>query len=299
MKKAAPFAWLILIGTSWGLTVPLIKISVSEGYQPFGLIFWQMVIITLVLGMVNFARGRRLPINRKVLFFYLVFALVSTLIPNAASYKAYTVLPAGIMSLLLSLIPMMAFPIALVMALDQFSFKRMAGLSLGLFAVLLIVGVPSALPDRAMLIFIPLGLLPSLMYAFEGNFVARFGTGGAGPLQLLLGSSILGLLIMGPLALVTGQWINPIHKWGNPDYALVASSLIQSVAYTLYVMIVRKYGPVFSVQVSYLVTASGLGWAMLILGESYSGPIWFASALMFIGIYLVSPNLKKNEIDIK
>jgi drug/metabolite transporter (DMT)-like permease len=299
VKKAAPFAWLILIGTSWGLTVPLIKISVSEGYQPFGLIFWQMVIITLFLGVVNFARGRKLPINRKVLFFYLVFALVSTLIPNAASYKAYTVLPAGIMSLLLSLIPMMAFPIALMMGLDQFSFKRMAGLSLGLFAVLLIIGVPSALPDRSMLIFIPLGLLPSLMYAFEGNFVARFGTGGAGPLQLLLGSSILGLLIMGPLALVTGQWINPIHKWGNPDYALVASSLIQSVAYTLYVMIVRKYGPVFSVQVSYLVTASGLGWAMLILGESYSGPIWIALALMFIGIYLVSPNYKKNEVDIK
>lgn len=299
MKKAAPFAWLILIGTSWGLTVPLIKISVSEGYQPFGLIFWQMVIITLVLGVVNFARGRQLPVNRKVLFFYLVFALVSTLIPNAASYKAYTVLPAGIMSLLLSLIPMMAFPIALMMGLDQFSFKRMAGLSLGLFAVLLIVGVPSALPDRAMLIFIPLGLLPSLMYAFEGNFVARFGTGGAGPLQLLLGSSILGLLIMGPLALVSGQWINPIHKWGNPDYALVASSLIQSVAYTLYVMIVRKYGPVFSVQVSYLVTASGLGWAMLILRESYSGPIWVALALMFIGIYLVSPNSESKGVDIK
>ena len=299
MKKAAPFAWLILIGTSWGLTVPLIKISVSEGYQPFGLIFWQMVIITLVLGVVNFARGRQLPVNRKVLFFYLVFALVSTLIPNAASYKAYTVLPAGIMSLLLSLIPMMAFPIALMMGLDQFSFKRMAGLSLGLFAVLLIVGVPSALPDRAMLIFIPLGLLPSLMYAFEGNFVARFGTGGAGPLQLLLGSSILGILIMCPLALVSGQWINPIHKWGNPDYALVASSLIQSVAYTLYVMIVRKYGPVFSVQVSYLVTASGLGWAMLILRESYSGPIWVALALMFIGIYLVSPNSESKGVDIK
>ena len=27
-------------------------------------------------------------------------------------------------------------------------------------------------------LFIPLGLVPSLMYAFEGNFVARFGTGG-------------------------------------------------------------------------------------------------------------------------
>ncbi len=296
MKKLIPFAWLILIGTSWGLTVPLIKIAVSTGYKPFGLIFWQMVIVALVLGVVNFVRGRELPINQKVLLFYLAFALISTLIPNAASYKAYTVLPAGVMSLLLSFIPMMAFPIALILGLDQFTFKRMAGLSLGLFAVLLIVGVPNALPNKAMLVFIPLGLLPSLMYAFEGNFVARFGTGGAGPLQVVLGSSILGVVIMGPLALVTDQWINPIHKWGAADLALIAASLIQSFAYTLYVLIVRKYGPVFSVQVSYLVTASGLGWAMLILGERYSGPIWFALAIMFVGIYLVSPDLKENEI---
>ena len=296
MKKLIPFAWLILIGTSWGLTVPLIKIAVSTGYKPFGLIFWQMVIVALVLGVVNFVRGRELPINRKVLLFYLAFALISTLIPNAASYKAYTVLPAGVMSLLLSFIPMMAFPIALILGLDQFTFKRMAGLSLGLFAVLLIVGVPNALPNKAMLVFIPLGLLPSLMYAFEGNFVARFGTGGAGPLQVVLGSSIIGVVIMGPLALVTDQWINPIHKWGVADLALIAASLIQSFAYTLYVLIVRKYGPVFSVQVSYLVTASGLGWAMLILGERYSGPIWFALAIMFVGIYLVSPDLKENEI---
>jgi drug/metabolite transporter (DMT)-like permease len=237
-------------------------------------------------------RRRPLPINRRVLPFYLAIALIGTIIPNAASYKAYTVLPAGIMSLLLSMIPMIAFPIALMLGLDRFSFKRMAGLSLGLFAVLLIVGVPEALPNAGMLAFIPLGLLPSLMYAFEGNFVARFGTGGAGPLQLLLGASIIGMGITGPLAYTTGQWINPLHDWGVADVAVVASAFIHSVVYTLYVMIVRQFGPVFSVQVSYVVTAAGLGWAMLILGERYAGPIWLALALMFMGIYLVSPNLK-------
>ncbi len=65
---------------------------------------------------------------------------------------------------------------------------------------------------------------------------------------------------------------------------------------TLYVRIVRTDGPVFSVQVSYVVTAAGLGWAMLILGERYSGPIWLALAVMFVGIYLVSPVLgSKND----
>ncbi|MGB2195484.1 MAG: DMT family transporter [Planktomarina sp.] len=292
MRHLIPYGWLLLIGVSWGATQPLAKIAVSSGYQPLGLIFWQMLIGVVVLGLVNMIRRRPLPINRRVLPFYLAIALIGTIIPNAASYKAYTVLPAGIMSLLLSLIPMIAFPIALMLGLDRFSFKRMAGLSLGLFAVLLIVGVPEALPNAAMLAFIPLGLLPSLMYAFEGNFVARFGTGGAGPLQLLLGASIIGMGITGPLAYNTGQWINPLHDWGVADVAVVASALIHSVVYTLYVMIVRQFGPVFSVQVSYVVTAAGLGWAMLILGERYAGPIWLALALMFMGIYLVSPNLK-------
>jgi drug/metabolite transporter (DMT)-like permease len=196
------------------------------------------------------------------------------------------------MSLLLSLIPMMAFPIALVLGLDRFSVKRTVGLSLGLLAVFLIIGVPDALPNSAMLAFIPLGLLASLMYAFEGNFVARFGTGGAGPLQLLLGASIVGAAITGPIAWGTGQWINPIHVWNMADLALIASALIHTLVYTLYVMIVRSYGPIFSVQVSYIVTAAGLGWAMLILGERYSGPIWLALGIMFVGIYLVSPDMK-------
>ena len=279
------------------MTQPLTKIAVSGGYQPLGMIFWQMLISVLVLGVINMLRRRPLPLDRRVIGFYIAFALIGTVIPNAASYKAYTVLPSGIMSLLLSLIPMMANPIALIFGLDRFSIKRMAGLSLGLFAILMIIGVPDALPNAGMLAFIPLGLIPSLMYAFEGNFVARFGTGGAGPLQLLLGASIAGVVITGPIAFATGQWINPIHVWGIADFALIASALIHTLVYTLYVMIVRNYGPVFSVQVSYVVTASGLGWAMLILGERYSGPIWLALAVMFVGIYLVSPDLKGKKND--
>tara|TARA_B100000768_G_C11266891_1_gene371546 strand:+ start:295 stop:1203 length:909 start_codon:yes stop_codon:yes gene_type:complete len=296
VSRLIPFAWLLFIGISWGITQPLTKIAVGGGYQPFGLIFWQMLIGAIVLGVINIARRRPLPMHSRVIFFYIAFALMGTVIPNGASYKAYTVLPAGIMSLLLSLIPMMAFPIALILGLERFSLKRMAGLSLGLLAVLLIVGVPDALPNSAMLAFIPLGLLASLMYAFEGNFVARFGTGGVGPLQLLLGASLAGAIITAPIAWGMGQWINPIHVWDTADLALIGSALIHTVVYTLYVMIVRTYGPVFSVQVSYVVTAAGLGWAMLILGERYSGPIWLALGLMFVGIYLVSPVLDgKND----
>ena len=35
---------LILFGAGWGLSQPLAKIAVSTGYEPLGLIFWQLVI---------------------------------------------------------------------------------------------------------------------------------------------------------------------------------------------------------------------------------------------------------------
>ena len=54
-------AWLVMltIGTFWGGTIPLSKVAVSTGYQPFGLILWQLVIGVLVLGSGLLWRGWR------------------------------------------------------------------------------------------------------------------------------------------------------------------------------------------------------------------------------------------------
>lgn len=295
LPRLIPYLWVLGIGVAWGATQPLAKIAVSTGHGHFGLIFWQLVISALILGTVNAIRGRWLPVRGRVWVFYLIIACVGTLIPNTASFQAIAVLPSGIMSILLSLVPMLAFPIALMLGLDQFRLTRLIGLSLGLCGVILIVGVPDALPEAAMLAFIPLALLPPLMYAFEGNFVAKWGTGGAGPLQLLLGASLVGAVIALPLTLYHGHWINPIAPWGAAEVALFLSSAIHAIVYTMYVMIVGRYGAVFSVQVGYIVTAAGVMWAMVILGENYSGPIYLALGLMFAGIYLVSPKQRGSD----
>ncbi len=284
-----PYLWLIAIAAGWGLTLPLTKIAVSTGHGHFGLIFWQLVIGAVFLGLITLIRRRGLPWNRKVIPFYVIIALIGTVIPNTASYQAIAVLPSGIVSILLSLIPMLAYPIALLLGNDLFSARRLFGLCVGLSAILLIIGVPDALPDPAMLLFIPVGIIAPLLYAFEGNFVARWGTGGAGPIQLLCGASMVGAVIALPLAVGTGQFIDPVRVWGAPEWAFVASSLIHAGVYTAYVLIVRQYGAVFSVQVSYLVTVFGIGWAMVILNESYTGPVWIALVLMLTGMYLVRP----------
>ncbi|WP_424965009.1 DMT family transporter [Dinoroseobacter sp. S375] len=295
MAAAAPRTrlWLtgllVVLGAGWGITQPLAKIAVSTGYGHFGLIFWQFVVGVVVLGAVTLVRGKRLPCGPKQLRLYVIIAVIGTLLPNSASFAAIVHLPSGITSILLSLVPMLAFPIALALGLDRFSLKRIAGLSFGLGGVALIVLPGSALPDAAMLVWVPVALFAPLFYALEGNVVAKWGTYGVDAVQVLLGASLVGVVLALPFTLLSGQWIDPRPPWGAADAALVASATIHGIVYSCYVWLVGRAGPVFAAQVSYLVTGFGLFWAMLILGERYSGPVWAATALMMVGLFLVTP----------
>jgi drug/metabolite transporter (DMT)-like permease len=287
--RAVLLAVLILIGAAWGITQPFAKIAVSEGYRHFGIIFWQFALGGLLLATINRARGRGLPTAPRHIALYVIIALIGTLLPNSASYTAAIHLPSGILSIVLSLVPMLSFPIALALGMDRFSALRLLGLCLGLAAILLIALPETSLPDRSMVWWLPLALVAPLFYAVEGNFVARFGTAGLDPVQVLLGASIMGSVMALPLALMTGQWISPLPPWGAPDMAIVGSSVAHALAYAGYVWMVGRAGAVFAAQVSYLVTAFGIFWAWLLLGETYSGWIWAAVALMFAGLFLVQP----------
>lgn len=288
---------LALLGAGWGITQPLSKIAVSTGHGPLGLVFWQLVIGAVLMGGIVFARGGGLSFSGRTLRLYVLIALIGTVVPNSAGFKAIAHLPAGVISVLLALIPMIAFPIALGLGLERFSLRRFAGLSAGLGGVMLLVLPEASLPDPAMLAWIPLALVAPLCYAFEGNYVAKWGTEGLDAIEVLFGASLVGAVIALPLALGSGQFIIPLRPWGAPEWALVASSCIHTFVYATYVWLVGRAGAVFAVQVSYLVTGFGVLWAMLLLGESYSHWIWAALGLMLLGLFLVQPRPRQALVE--
>ena len=288
-------AVLLLLGAGWGLTMPLTKMAVSEGYQHFGLLFWQLAIGVAVMGILALPLGVRLPFTPAALRVYVIIALIGSVLPNTASYQAAVHLPSGVLSILLSMIPIWAFPIALALGLDRFETRRFAGLLAGLCAVLLIV-LPGAEMSGAIPVFwVLVGLISGLFYAFEGNYVARWGTAGLSPIQVLWGASLVGMVIALPLALLSGQWIDPRPPYGAPDIAQIISSALHVIVYAGYVWLVGRAGPVFAVQVSFLVTLFGVFWARLILDEAYAPTVWAALVLMLVGMYLVQP--RKAHLD--
>lgn len=282
-------AVLFALGMGWGMTQPLGKIATTTGHGPFGLIFWQLVICVLVLGGVSLMRSKGLLLTRAALVFAVVVAILGTLVPNATFYISVERLPAGIMSILISAVPMLSFPIALMLGMDRFSALRLAGLSLGLGGVALIALPGAGLHAAGLSAFIPLALVGPLFYAVEANYVARFGTAGMDAVQAMFMASLVGLILCLPLALASGQMFNPVADFGRAEAALVVSSVVHALCYAGYVWLAARAGAVFAAQCSYLVTVAGVFWAMALLGERLPPQVWVSLVLMLAGVAMVSP----------
>lgn len=281
---------LLFCGLSWGSTQTMGKIAVSTGHQFLGLIFWQMVIGVLLLGALLLINRKPLPINRQTLTFAVIVALIGTIIPNSTFYYSITHLPAGIMSILISTVPMLSFPIALALGMDRFSALRLTGLLCGLAGVALIAGPgATALPAGTDPVWLAVAMVGPLFYAIEGNYVARFGTAGMDGLQAMTLASAIGAVLTLPLALGSGQFIDPFRPWGTAEWALIGSSAVHAVAYATYVWLAAHAGAVFASQTSYIVTGTGVFWAMGVLGERLSPYAWIALVLILGGLALVRP----------
>lgn len=286
--------FLTAIGVGWGATQPLGKIAASTGHQPFGLIFWQLVVCVVVLGAMTLIRRKGLPLHRAAVQFYVVVAFLGTLIPNFTFYLSVARLPAGVMSIIISTIPLIAFPIALALGMDRFSWRRIAGLLLGLFGVLLIALPKASLPDPAMAAFLPLAMVGPLFYALENTYVARYGLSGMDAVQAMFGASLVGLIFCVPLMLLMGHWFPMPLPPGRPELALIIGSAMHALLYASFVWIAARAGSVFASQSSYLTTVAGVVWAMLILGERFSPWVFAAGAVMLAGMALVQPRQVEN-----
>ncbi len=277
---------LIGFGMLWAITMPLTKIAVSSGHQPIGLIFWQMFISSVVLGLVTLVRKTGLPLDRVALRHYLIIAALGTILPNSFSYLVAAQLPAGILSIIIATVPMFAMLIALSLGYERFSGIRLTGVFLGAVAVVILVGPDASLPEPEKAIYV---LIAPFCYGLEGNYIAAKSPPDFDPICATFGASVVGTLISAPVAWFSGSWVNLADPWQEPEWSLLASSVIHAVTYTGYVWFVGVTSAVFASQIAYVVTLGGVFFSALLLSETYSSWVFLALGLMVGGLLLVQP----------
>ena len=288
---------MVFFGLCWGASVPLLKYAIGANHHPLGMMIWQLAVSVLVLGLVILIRSLPVVINRHNFVYLCFIALLGTLIPNTFSLMATEHLPGGIMAIVIAMVPIASLLIALLFRVEKFAVLRFSGIMLGVVALALIALPDTTLPDPGKAPWILVAIIAPLCYAIEGNFVAVRAPANLNPVSTLFGASVIGLLMLLPIVYLQGWQVDVLVKWDGTRLAMIFSAVGHMIAYTGYLWLLGRAGAVFTSQVAYIVTLSGVLGSVIFLGERYGWLVWLAVILMMIAVTLVRPVQAAPSID--
>ena len=282
------------MGTAWGCHF-LGKIAVENGAKPFGISQFQVMLSGLILLVITLVRRKPMRDMFDKIGFIFIIAMLGAAIPGVLFYYAAPHVPAGVLSITVALIPLMTYGFSIPLKMEKFSVIRFMGLVFGVIAICFIALPENSLPNRAALPWIMLACISALCYAVENIILGFKSAVTIGPIRLAMGMNLIAAIVLLPITLMTDSFFVPSFPPQTVDYAVIGLGLITVVAYTMFVMSVAMFGPVFASQVGYLVTLAGVFWGILIFDESHSIWIWLSLAAMIIGLALVAPRDKTPE----
>lgn len=282
-----PFMLLVLLGVGWGGSFALIKAATSAGAAPLGVALWGALGSGLVVLASMLAIERPLPLARRHLVFYAVSGIVGVALPDAAIYFAARRLPVGVLTLLVTLAPILTYGLSLAAAVERLAWLRVAGILAGACGIALMVLPEASLPEPGLRGWVLLAALGTLGYAIQNVYIAGWAPAGSDAMGQACGSLVLGGLALLPLVLATDAWVALSPPWGTGEWQVVGIVAVNAACMGLFFALIRSNGPVFASQVAYVVTIAGLLWGAVFFAERPSVWVWAAVASMFAGIALV------------
>lgn len=298
IQHSAAKKWLALlaVGIAWGATAPLSKLAVSGGHHPIGIAFWGAVIAAVVLTSALLLKHRpkhwgmkpwNLGIERRHLTFFVIAGILGTVFPDIATYTAYQHLPVGIIVLCYASIPIVTLALSAIFGMEGLTRTRLTGIVLGSVAMVLIA-LPNTDAPRGSWFWVALPILAAISYACENLFISARRPGSLGSLEVMVGLTIAAVILFAPMVFLMDAHID-LTDAGPSEYAIVLLALFHVAAYFGYIWLIEQAGSVFTAQLSYVVTGSGILFGILLYNETYGLSIWLALVLMFIGLTLVRP----------
>ena len=291
--RVLPYFLVLFCGMAWGITFSLAKIATSENAHPLGLAFWQASGGGLVLFAISSARRVLPPLNKDAVLRYVIIGLIGSVIPGTLFFYVASRVPAGIIAITIALVPMMTYIFALVFGVDAYQPKRVIGMLIGFIAILLLLIPESSLPDPGMTKWLLLALLACLSYTMESLYADILIPDNTDMVALLSGALIVAAIVMVPILYVQGGWVALVFPFTKIEWSIVAMAVVSSLAYAMFLLLVKMSGAVFASLIGYVVTISGVFWGIILFDERHSAWVWVAFVLLLVGMLLVTPRRKK------
>ncbi len=303
------YTFVFIAGLVWGVTFSLARITTHAGMHPLGLAWWQAAGGGAMLIIVCLLRRVDMRASCKLLFPMTVIGFAGSIIPGTLLFYAALHVPAGVLAITIALTPMLTYAACVVLKMDIFNPARATGVLLGFISIVLIMlpgnveqlkasdSLASGAAGGSTTLWIALALLACCFYTIENIFVDKKVPSNIDMPLLLGGGMTIAALLMLPFVITKGAWVAITLPLNAAEWSVVAMVLFSTMAYLMFLIVIRHAGAVFASMTGYVVTLSGIFWGMLFFSEKHSHWIWLALVLMVLGMAMVTPRDKTTTPD--
>jgi drug/metabolite transporter (DMT)-like permease len=286
-KMTRSLGVLFLLGLIWGSGYSIARYAMINGVSPAGYTFWQSLGPALVLSVLSW---KYLKFDKTHIKFYFSCGLIGIAIPNTNMYFASPHLPAGVLALIVNIVPVILYPLALIAGQEKFRWSRCIGVTIAVAGVLCLILPKSAIAGFQGIHWILMGLITPLCFAFFALFINPFRPRDSNPVSLAAGMLIAATFLLIPWVISMHAFYMPHWPLTAPDKVILIEIILSSAGYVLFFYLLRIAGPVYYSLVDGIVALTGLGWGIMIFHETFH--VWTMAAIVLIlsGIFLVTMN---------
>jgi drug/metabolite transporter (DMT)-like permease len=272
---------LLFLGAVWGAAFLFLRIASPE----VGPVWAAEIRLAIGAAVLIVVAGRQtLRVARGRMATFIVVGALFSAVPFTLISFATLTLPAGFTALLNAATPLFTAAIAVGFMGQRISWRVVAGLLVGVVAVIVLVGWSPLEPGPTTPLAVAAGLGAPASYAVAGNFV-RARLSDVKPMELATGSLAAGALVALPVALVSGVPGTPSL---DGAVSLVAVGVLSTaVAWPVFFRVLRRTTPTAASTVTFIVPAFALTWGSILLAEPVGVGLVVGFGLILVSLMLV------------
>jgi DNA-binding response OmpR family regulator/drug/metabolite transporter (DMT)-like permease len=291
-------ALLMVTGVATGLGVPLSIMLYQVLPTPTGNALWVNLLAGLICLTVAAIRGQLGWLPRAFFGFLLAWAALNTL-STVILFEAAGHVTGIMLSIILALQGFSVFMLAAILRIESPSARRFLGLCVGLAGVLVLLLARDRLEGMQdwmwIVIAVSIPLIDGLMDILVDRKYPETMDPMAGVGVMLVFSALLTL----PFAMANGQVYMLSFDLGWGATLILVEALRTAVGFAMFVKLIAVAGAVFGSQSAYVSTLAGIGWSILLLGETLSLVTVAALALIVLGLALVGTKREAEDTEVR
>ncbi len=276
---------LISLGFIWGSGYTLARYAMTNGVPAFGYAFWQSAGPALLLTVIGLVTRNSAFLHPQYWLYFLICGLVGITIPNTNMYLIASHIPAGLLAVLVNTVPLLVYPMALLVKQENFDTWRMFALFMGMGGILLIIG-PTIQGLISSWTF--LALLSPFAFAFCSVYITVKQPPHLNALEAASGMLLASTLLLLPLVIQQHSFYPLTGPLTTAKQIVILEIFLSSIGYLLFFNLLSLAGPVFYSLTGGMVALTGLFWGFVVFNEFPSFQQIIAIILIIAALFLLS-----------